>query len=656
MRFQPGFRYGPSQAVIAGALYLLTGETDGFAIDATTYDSVTAAAYVGGPVGGTVATIDTGTPSNDLSDVPLDASNLTQSGTSPKMVHHAASPYVRWSAHNYFTQSQTLNSWGTKQNCTVSSDATTAPDGTTTADSLVEVSDTNQFHFVRHTPHASTAGFVYTGSIYAKASGRTRVAFCLTLDGSNQSLAYFDLSGGALVAGSEAGSGSFAAPTTSITDAGGGWWRLTVTAVSPSTTLGLTVFTDNGSGQGATDVQFDGSGASAVYLWGGQLNRGPIATPYLVTTTAARIGIPLSYDAAAAQYGILVEPAATNLVVQSQEMTTGAGWSLTGLSSSADAVVAPDGTTTAETLTGDGASNTHSIASASISFTTGTAYTFSVYAKAGTGNFVQLLGGNAVFPDIVVYANFDLSGGGAVGTKGTSTTTSSIEAVGNGWFRCSFTATTDASTTSTFVACVATSSSMGRADTTTTTNSIHLWGAQIETGSVATSYIPTLGSTVTRAVDNPGAALSSLPFSTSAGTLAARFIPRLGTVSGGGLVTTLLYAGGETNGSPHIAYGVSNDFYGAIYGDGGSVIDSGDPSPGAENDVKYAFTSGDSAFRLNSTQNTNADAFSPAIASNTTLFLGGVPTTNKALNGHILYAVYVPRRVTDGDLPTWSFS
>jgi hypothetical protein len=75
-----------------GALGLLSGESDGFAIDSTTYPA-------------TVAVIDTGTPANNLSNVGLDAANLVQSGTSPKMVHWNSSPYVRWTPHNLFLNS-----------------------------------------------------------------------------------------------------------------------------------------------------------------------------------------------------------------------------------------------------------------------------------------------------------------------------------------------------------------------------------------------------------------------------------------------------------------------------------------------------------------------------------------------------------------------
>ncbi len=63
----------PAPPAAIGALALLTGETNGFAIDATT-------------AGGTVAVIDTGTPANNLSNVPIASSNLVQSGTSPKYV------------------------------------------------------------------------------------------------------------------------------------------------------------------------------------------------------------------------------------------------------------------------------------------------------------------------------------------------------------------------------------------------------------------------------------------------------------------------------------------------------------------------------------------------------------------------------------------
>lgn len=47
--------------------------------------------------------------------------------------------------------------------------------------------------------------------------------------------------------------------------------------------------------------------------------------------------------------------------------------------------------------------------------------------------------------------------------------------------------------------------------TVTAGDTIIVWGLQVEASSVATSYIPTLAATVTRAVDNITAALSSIP-------------------------------------------------------------------------------------------------------------------------------------------------
>jgi hypothetical protein len=62
-------------------------------------------------------------------------------------------------------------------------------------------------------------------------------------------------------------------------------------------------------------VSYLGDITKGVYALRAQINRGSVPTTYLPTTTAAVIGVPVSYDIANSQYGILSEPAATNLQV-----------------------------------------------------------------------------------------------------------------------------------------------------------------------------------------------------------------------------------------------------------------------------------------------------------------------------------------------------
>jgi hypothetical protein len=103
-------------------------------------------------------------------------------------------------------------------------------------------------------------------------------------------------------------------------------------------------------------------------------------------------------------------------------------------------ILAPDGTLTADTWTGDGTSGAHYLAQ-TVSATSGVAYTQSVFAKKGTNNFIQILGTTAIY-DANSWANFDLENG-VVGTVGISAT-ATITDFGNGWYRCTMTATATA--------------------------------------------------------------------------------------------------------------------------------------------------------------------------------------------------------------------
>ena len=237
--------------------------------------------------------------------------------------------------------------------------------------------------------------------------------------------------------------------------------------------------------------------------------------------------------------GLLMEEQRVNLVLYSAQFDNGA-WSKGSSSITADAATSPDGTTNADRLTADGTSNPHN-AQQSITYTAAL-YTLSVYAKKDTNNFVQLRFGLAAILLGNGFANFDLNAG-TVGTVGTGISAATITPVGNGWYRCSITGTTLAAA-SNAAFYVVTSATSVSAETNLLTTSVFLYGAQVEVGAFATSYIPTVASTVTRAADL--ATMTGTQFSPwynqSEGTIITQFVATTnGLASTGGNAFPFVY-------------------------------------------------------------------------------------------------------------------
>ena len=194
--------------------------------------------------------------------------------------------------------------------------------------------------------------------------------------------------------------------------------------------------------------------------------------------------------------GYLAEGARTNLLTYSNALAT-APWGVYLASCSNNQSVAPDGTTTASKLTVSVGQASGSVYS-TISLSGPSTASLSVYAKAGTSQKIRLI--NSISGVGLGAASAVTQEGNGSGTL--SGGTSKISYVGNGWYRCSIDGLVSSSQSHVFIV-------SGYVDSST----VYLWGAQLEAGAFASSYIPTTTAAVTRNGDDlyyPAGNLSGL--------------------------------------------------------------------------------------------------------------------------------------------------
>jgi hypothetical protein len=222
---------------------------------------------------------------------------------------------------------------------------------------------------------------------------------------------------------------------------------------------------------------------------------------------------------------LLVEPQRTNLVTNSENFSN-ATWSNQEITIVSNSDVAPNGTTSADKLIPTAISSTHQLNTGNIISSSQCA--FGVYAKAAGYTTITIL-------DQAIASNgasFNLSNGTAT-TIGTATAT--ITDVGNGWYRCSVVATT---TGMRFYVPNSADNFVGDG-----TSGVLLWGAQLEVGSYATSYIPTTSASVTRNAD----VISKTGISSLIGQTEGTLFMEVDIFDDGTARRTMLSDGTETN-------------------------------------------------------------------------------------------------------------
>lgn len=186
---------------------------------------------------------------------------------------------------NLLTYSEDFgNAAWSKTAVTVSGDFTYAPDGTLTADRLIENSAVTGHHV--HRAQAWTTGVSYVLSVYAKDAGRRYLRLGMF---TNQSNAFsFDLQTGSLTSGL-----NITSADAKIEGVGNGWYRCSIRITPGASVTGYVSFLLDDDTD-PSNTTYTGDGYSGVYIWGAQLESNSASPSSYVDTTATTAA--RSYD------------------------------------------------------------------------------------------------------------------------------------------------------------------------------------------------------------------------------------------------------------------------------------------------------------------------------------------------------------------------
>ena len=377
---------------------------------------------------------------------------------------------------NLLLQSNSFNTTWTTSNVTLTS-GQSGYNGTSNAWKLLSNSSSSE-SYVRQTTTLTGVGSV---SVYAKAGNVNFLGIYIGSTGVDV-YSFFNLSTG--LVGTK--SNTIDAKIESV---GSGWYRCSVTGNNLDQNINLYV-TD-------ADGNFLSSNDNFIYIQDSQLEPGLVATNVITTTTAAvSVGsvdnMPrLNYTPGSATScpSLLLEPQRTNLLAQSEYFES-SSYSKNNTSVTSNNAISPDGTLNASKFVENTSNSSHSIYKNVVNGSGD--FTISIFVKSAERSRVLISNATTTRK-----ATFNLSNATISDETGVS---ASMVSFGNDWYRCIISYNTTSVADEYF--------SINIIDNLNNlvyqgdgSSGVYIYGAQLEVGSYATSYIPTFGATVTRVLD-----------------------------------------------------------------------------------------------------------------------------------------------------------
>jgi hypothetical protein len=527
---------------------------------------------------------------------------------------------------NLLLQSNTFNTTWTLDDATLTS-GQSGYDGTNNAWRLAKTAAGGR---VQQTLSLSSNS--HTFSVYVKAGTKNWVF--LRTDGTSNMSSYFNLQTGVV--------GTASGCTPSIVSAGNGWYRCSISYVETTTSARIWV----------ADADTDISGTSGnILIQAAQVETGDIATDYIATTTAAVSvgpvsGLPRLDYLNSTCPRLLLEPQRTNTARNA--ILTAATWDKSSLTVTAASGIAPTGFNEAYRVapTTSGTNRFFYDDGGSSGYTASADYTNTIFAKASGLNFCyarfEIKGNTSSF----VY--FNLATGAVGSTVGAVPIVKSIENYGNGWYRIRVTGNMGTgiggSNNVLFGVCDADGSTFA---TASGSNGVLFYGPQSEQGSYPTSYIPTLGASVTRVVDKAEKTSASALIGQTEGTIFWEIQVDIQSASGNEQIFTI-DNGSTYDNSIYLAKGETGSLVAVIVV--GAVVQATFSVSKTTGTFKMAigYANNNSAFFVDGVQVSTTDTSCSIPASLSRITLGNTPLGSTS--GKTAQVLLFPTRLTNAQL------